>query len=229
MTIADNISQTQQQIAQFEQNHQRAADSVKLLAVSKTKPVSAIEDAYAQGQRLFGENYVQEAADKSQQLAHLEGIEWHFIGPIQSNKTRIVAESMHWVHTLDRAKIALRLNEQRPSNLAPLNVCIQINISGEESKSGISLAELDDMVEIVGQQSNLILRGLMAIPAPQISLSAQVATYQPLYQAFQALADKIATVDTLSIGMSGDMEAAIASGSTMVRIGTAIFGARNYA
>jgi len=229
MAIADNISQTQQQIAQFEQNHQRAADSVKLLAVSKTKPVSAIEDAYAQGQRLFGENYVQEAADKSQQLAHLEGIEWHFIGPIQSNKTRIVAESMHWVHTLDRAKIALRLNEQRPSNLAPLNVCIQVNISGEESKSGISLAELDEMVEIVGQQSNLILRGLMAIPAPQISLSAQVATYQPLYQAFQALADKIATVDTLSIGMSGDMEAAIASGSTMVRIGTAIFGARNYA
>ncbi|OUR72810.1 YggS family pyridoxal phosphate enzyme [Marinomonas sp. 42_23_T18] len=229
MAIADNISQTQQQIAQFEQNHQRAADSVKLLAVSKTKPVSAIEDAYAQGQRLFGENYVQEAADKSQQLAHLEGIEWHFIGPIQSNKTRIVAESMHWVHTLDRAKIALRLNEQRPSNLAPLNVCIQVNISGEESKSGISLAELDEMVEIVGQQSNLILRGLMAIPAPQISLSAQVATYQPLYQAYQALADKIVTVDTLSIGMSGDMEAAIASGSTMVRIGTAIFGARNYA
>jgi len=229
MAIADNISQTQQQIAQFEQNHQRAVDSVKLLAVSKTKPVSAIEDAYAQGQRLFGENYVQEAADKSQQLAHLEGIEWHFIGPIQSNKTRIVAESMHWVHTLDRAKIALRLNEQRPSNLAPLNVCIQVNISGEESKSGISLAELDEMVEIVGQQSNLILRGLMAIPAPQTSLSAQVATYQPLYQAYQALADKIATVDTLSIGMSGDMEAAIASGSTMVRIGTAIFGARNYA
>ena len=136
---------------------------------------------------------------------------------------------MHWVHTLDRAKIALRLNEQRPSNLAPLNVCIQVNISGEESKSGISLAELDEMVEIVGQQSNLILRGLMAIPAPQTSLSAQVATYQPLYQAYQALADKIATVDTLSIGMSGDMEAAIASGSTMVRIGTAIFGARNYA
>jgi pyridoxal phosphate enzyme (YggS family) len=135
---------------------------------------------------------------------------------------------MHWVHTLDRAKIALRLNEQRPSNLAPLNVCIQVNISGEDSKSGVSLADLDEMVEIVGQQSNLTLRGLMAIPAPQISLSAQVATYQPLYQAYQALADKIATVDTLSIGMSGDMEAAIASGSTMVRIGTAIFGARNY-
>jgi len=229
MAIADNISQTQQQIAQFEQNHQRAADSVKLLAVSKTKPVSAIEEAYAHGQRLFGENYVQEAADKSQQLAHLTGIEWHFIGPIQSNKTRIVAETMHWVHTLDRAKIAVRLNEQRPSNLAPLNVCIQVNISGEESKSGISLAELGEMVEIIVQQSNLTLRGLMAIPAPQTSLSAQVATYQPLYQAYQVLADKIATIDTLSIGMSGDMEAAIASGSTMVRIGTAIFGARNYA
>jgi pyridoxal phosphate enzyme (YggS family) len=228
MAIAENISQTQQQIAQFEQEHQRAADSVKLLAVSKTKPVSAIEDAYAQGQRLFGENYVQEAADKSQQLAHLTDIEWHFIGPIQSNKTRIVAETMDWVHTLDRAKIAVRLNEQRPSDRSPLNVCIQVNISGEDSKSGISLAELPDVVEIVSKQPNLRLRGLMAIPAPQTSLSDQLATYQPLYQAYQALAEQITTVDTLSIGMSGDMEAAIASGSTMVRIGTAIFGARNY-
>lgn len=228
MAIAENISQTQQQIAQFEQEHQRAADSVKLLAVSKTKPISAIEDAYAQGQRLFGENYVQEAADKSQQLAHLTDIEWHFIGPIQSNKTRIVAETMDWVHTLDRAKIAVRLNEQRPSDRSPLNVCIQVNISGEDSKSGISLAELPDVVEIVSKQPNLRLRGLMAIPAPQTSLSDQLATYQPLYQAYQALAEQITTVDTLSIGMSGDMEAAIASGSTMVRIGTAIFGARNY-
>lgn len=228
MAIAENIAQTQQQIAQFEQDHQRMVDSVKLLAVSKTKPVSAIEEAYAQGQRLFGENYVQEAADKSQQLAHLADIEWHFIGPIQSNKTRIVAESMDWVHTLDRAKIAVRLNEQRPPNLPPLNVCVQVNISDEDSKSGVSFAELDELVEIVSQQSNLTLRGLMAIPAPQTSLTEQLATYQPLFQAYQALAARVATVDTLSIGMSGDMEAAIASGSTMVRIGTAIFGARNY-
>lgn len=229
MAIAENISQTKQDIAKLEQHYQRAAGSVKLLAVSKTKPVSAIEEAYAQGQRLFGENYVQEAADKSEQLAHLSDIEWHFIGPIQSNKSRIVAQSMDWVHTLDRAKIALRLNEQRPAELAPLNVCIQINISGEASKSGISLADLDEIVEIVSKQPNLILRGLMAIPAPQVSLEEQLATYQPLYQAYQALAERIASVDTLSIGMSGDMEAAIASGSSMVRIGTAIFGARNYA
>lgn len=229
MAIADNISQTKQQISQLEQDYQRDTNSVNLLAVSKTKPIAAIEDAYAQGQRLFGENYVQEAADKSQQLAHLTDIEWHFIGPIQSNKTRIVAQSMHWVHTIDRAKIALRLSEQRPAELAPLNVCIQVNISGEESKSGISFADLDELVEIVLQQPNLILRGLMAIPAPQTSLADQLETYKPLYQAYQALAQKVTTLDTLSIGMSGDMEAAIASGSTMVRIGTAIFGARNYA
>ena len=229
MAIADNISQIKQDITQLELSYQRADNSVQLLAVSKTKPVSAIEEAYAYGQRLFGENYVQEAADKSQQLAHLDDIEWHFIGPIQSNKTRIVAQSMHWVHTLDRAKIAQRLSEQRPADLPAINVCIQINISGEESKSGISFAELDDLVEIVNKQPNLILRGLMAIPAPQIALSDQLTTYLPLYQAYQALAEKIPSVDTLSIGMSGDMEAAIASGSTMVRIGTAIFGARNYA
>ena len=229
MAIADNISQIKQDITQLELSYQRAENSVQLLAVSKTKPVSAIEEAYAYGQRLFGENYVQEAADKSQQLAHLDDIEWHFIGPIQSNKTRIVAQSMHWVHTLDRAKIAQRLSEQRPADLPAINVCIQINISGEESKSGISFAELDDLVEIVNKQPNLILRGLMAIPAPQIALSDQLTTYLPLYQAYQALAEKIPSVDTLSIGMSGDMEAAIASGSTMVRIGTAIFGARNYA
>ena len=228
MAIAENISQTKQDIMQLEMNYQRVANSVKLLAVSKTKPVSAIEDAYAQGQRLFGENYVQEAADKSQQLAHLSDIEWHFIGPVQSNKTRILAQSMDWVHTLDREKIALRLNEQRPTDMLPLNVCIQVNISAEESKSGIALTDLDELVEIVNKQPNLILRGLMAIPAPQTSLAAQLATYQPLYQAYQALAADITTVDTLSIGMSGDMEAAIASGSTMVRIGTAIFGARNY-
>lgn len=229
MAIADNISQIKQDITQLELSYQRAENSVQLLAVSKTKPVSAIEEAYAYGQRLFGENYVQEAADKSQQLAHLDDIEWHFIGPIQSNKTRIVAQSMHWVHTLDRAKIAQRLSEQRPADLPAINVCIQINISGEESKSGISFAELDDLVEIVNKQPNLILRGLMAIPAPQTALSDQLTTYLPLYQAYQALAEKIPSVDTLSIGMSGDMEAAIASGSTMVRIGTAIFGARNYA
>ena len=229
MAIAENIEKTQTEISQFEQKYQRELGSVKLLAVSKTKPVSAIEEAYAQGQRLFGENYVQEASDKSQQLAHLSDIEWHFIGPIQSNKTRTLAQSMHWVHTLERAKIAQRLNEQRPADFPKLNVCIQINISGEESKSGISLAELDELVEIVSNQPNLTLRGLMAIPAPQTSLADQLATYQPLYEAYQALANRFSTVDTLSIGMSGDMEAAIASGSTMVRIGTAIFGARNYA
>lgn len=228
MSIEANLSHVTQQITDLTRRYQRADDSVRLLAVSKTKPLQALEDAYQAGQRLFGENYVQEAVDKRQALAHLEDIEWHFIGPIQSNKSRLIAENMDWVHTIDREKIALRLNEQRPENSAPLNVCIQVNISGEASKSGISLDEVPAMVKLIHSLGNLRLRGLMAIPAPQEDEQAQKEVYAPLHQTFLELAATDSMIDTLSIGMSGDLSAAIASGSTMVRVGTAIFGARDY-
>lgn len=228
MSIEANLSQVAQQIAQLEGDYKRAAGSVRLLAVSKTKPVAALQEAYQAGQRLFGENYVQEAVEKHQALADLADIEWHFIGPIQSNKSRLIAESMDWVHTIDREKIARRLSEQRPDDMPALNVCIQVNISGEDSKSGIPLASLPDMVALVKSLPNLQLRGLMAIPAPQDDQSAQMDVYAPLSQAYLELAASDSMIDTLSIGMSGDLPAAIASGSTMVRVGTAIFGARDY-
>ncbi|NLQ17367.1 YggS family pyridoxal phosphate-dependent enzyme [Marinomonas sp. M1K-6] len=226
--IKANLAQVSRQIASLIQQHQRVTDSVRLLAVSKTKPLAALEAAYHAGQRAFGENYVQEAVDKCQALAHLSGIEWHFIGPIQSNKSRLIAETMHWVHSVDREKIALRLNDQRPVGLPPLNVCIQVNISGEESKSGVALSQLDAMVTFIARLPNLRLRGLMAIPAPQANHMAQCAVYAPLQQAFIELSKSDSMIDTLSIGMSGDLSAAIQSGSTMVRVGTAIFGERDY-
>lgn len=228
MSIEANLSLVSQKIASLTCQYHRADHSVRLLAVSKTKPLPALEAAYQAGQRLFGENYVQEAVDKRQALAHLTDIEWHFIGPIQSNKSRLIAEHMDWVHTIDRDKIANRLNEQRPTNMAALNVCIQVNISGEASKSGVTLDHLADLVELVNRLPNLCLRGLMAIPAPQENIDAQRVVYAPLHQAFLELAATDSMIDTLSIGMSGDLPAAIASGSTMVRVGTAIFGARDY-
>jgi len=227
-SIKRNLALVLQQIEQVESQTSRQQGSVRLLAVSKTKPVSSLEAAYAAGQRAFGENYVQEAVDKFQALSHLSDIEWHFIGPIQSNKSRQIAETMDWVHSIDREKIALRLNEQRPENLPPLNVCIQVNISGEESKSGILLEQLDDMVALIKKLPNLRLRGLMAIPAPQENHQAQCAVYAPLFHAFLELSKEDSMIDTLSIGMSGDLAAAIESGSTMVRVGTAIFGERDY-
>ncbi|GAB3487806.1 YggS family pyridoxal phosphate-dependent enzyme [Marinomonas epiphytica] len=226
--IKQNLADTHQQIHHWETYYNRASSSVSLLAVSKTKPVSAIQAAYQEGQRSFGENYVQEAVEKKQLLNQLSDIEWHFIGPIQSNKSRLVAESMDWVHTVDREKIARRLSEQRPAQLAPLKVCIQINISGEISKSGILLEQLDEMVDLVVSLPNLELKGLMAIPAPAQSVEQQIEVYRPLQQAFLALQNKLEGIDTLSIGMSGDLQAAIASGSSMVRVGTGIFGARDY-
>ena len=226
--VADNLAVVSEQVRAYEETFSRPSGSVKLLAVSKTKPVSALEAAYQAGQRLFGENYVQEMVEKCQVLAQLTDIEWHFIGPIQSNKTRLLAEHAHWVHTIDREKVARRLSEQRPSQLGNLNVCIQINISGEDSKAGIALAELDDMVQLINALPGLTLRGLMAIPAPCDDLEKQQAVYAPLRQAFLELQEGDNMIDTLSIGMSADMPAAIASGSTMVRIGTAIFGARDY-
>lgn len=226
--IKVNLARVSQQVEQLEQQYQRKAGSVRLLAVSKTKPLSALEAAYDAGQRAFGENYVQEAVDKYHALAHLSGVEWHFIGPIQSNKSRLIAETMHWVHSIDREKIARRLSEQRPDDLPALNVCIQVNISGEDTKAGVTLSELNDMVALVAELPNLRLRGLMAIPAPQDNHDAQCAVYEPLAQAFVELSKSDSMIDTLSIGMSGDLPAAIESGSTMVRVGTAIFGERDY-
>lgn len=202
-----------------------------LLAVSKTKPASAIAEAIDAGQRAFGENYVQEGVDKIQHFreARVEGLTWHFIGPLQSNKSRLVAEHFDWCHTVDRLRIATRLNEQRPDAMAPLNVLIQVNISDEQSKSGIALSELDALAAAVAALPRLRLRGLMAIPAPEKEYARQFAVASEMAAAFATLKARYPTVDTLSLGMSDDMEAAIAAGSTMVRIGTAIFGARDYA
>ncbi|BFM50536.1 YggS family pyridoxal phosphate-dependent enzyme [Marinomonas sp. THO17] len=231
-TYAEQVKHKLQQVRQEIQSHisdaQRKTNSVSLLAVSKTKPIEAIQAAYQAGQRKFGENYVQEAVDKQQTLRELSEIEWHFIGPLQSNKSRQIAQTMAWVHSVDREKIARRLSEQRPADMPPLQVCIQVNISGEESKSGIDLSQLPAMVQLIKSLPNLQLRGLMAIPAPQQSFEQQCQVYKPLQTAFLELSKTDSMIDTLSIGMSGDLAAAIASGSTMVRVGTAIFGARDY-
>lgn len=228
--IAHNLAQVRDKISAAATRCGRAPEEVTLLAVSKTKPASAIAEAIAAGHRAFGENYVQEGVDKIRYFQELgnSDLQWHFIGPLQSNKSRLVAEHFDWCHTLDRLRIATRLNEQRPAGLAPLNVLIQINISDENSKSGIALNELDTLAEEVATLPGLTLRGLMAIPAPESSYERQFAVAQQMAVAFEALKARYSTVDTLSLGMSDDMEAAIAAGSTMVRIGTAIFGARDY-
>ncbi|KLF07093.1 hypothetical protein YA27_19860 [Klebsiella aerogenes] len=228
--IAHNLAQVRDKISGAAARCGRAPEEVTLLAVSKTKPASAIEEAMAAGQRAFGENYVQEGVDKIRYFQHagVSGLQWHFIGPLQSNKSRLVAEHFDWCHTVDRLKIASRLSEQRPADLAPLNVLIQINISDEQSKSGIPLAELDALAAGVAALPNLQLRGLMAIPAPESEYERQFAVAQQMAVAFAQLKTLYPSVDTLSLGMSDDMEAAIAAGSTMVRIGTAIFGARDY-
>lgn len=225
--IARNLSEVCQQIATCCSQYQRNPANVTLLAVSKTKPAALLKAAYAAGQRDFGENYLQEALDKQQTLADLDII-WHFIGPIQSNKTRAIAEHFQWVHSVDRLKVARRLSEQRPAELPPLNICLQVNISAEESKSGVTVQALPQLARAVAALPNLTLRGLMAIPAPADSLGAQREPLAALRQALEALKEEHPQLDTLSMGMSGDLEAAIAEGSTMVRIGTAIFGARDY-
>lgn len=228
--IAHNLAQVRDKISAAATRCGRASEEVTLLAVSKTKPASAIAEAVAAGQRAFGENYVQEGVDKIRyfrEAGHAD-LQWHFIGPLQSNKSRLVAEHFDWCHTIDRLRIASRLSEQRPAELAPLNVLIQINISDENSKSGIKLAELDTLAAEVAALPGLTLRGLMAIPAPESSYERQFAVAQQMAVAFEALKARYSTIDTLSLGMSDDMEAAIAAGSTMVRIGTAIFGARDY-
>jgi len=199
---------------------------VKLLAVSKTRPATDVARLYKAGQRDFGENYLQDALLKQRLLAHLD-IAWHFIGPIQSNKTRDIAHYFSWVHSVDRFKIAKRLSDQRPANLPALNVCLQVNVDEEETKSGFSLSELPEVIESILNLPNIRLRGLMAIPKADKPLAEQKASFKRLAMAKDALNQQFnLQLDTLSMGMSGDLQAAIAEGSTMVRVGTAIFGER---
>ncbi|MDQ4430557.1 YggS family pyridoxal phosphate-dependent enzyme [Yokenella regensburgei] len=228
--IAHNLAQVRDKISAAAERCGRDSEEVTLLAVSKTKPASAIEEAITAGQLAFGENYVQEGVDKVRyfQQKGQQNLQWHFIGPLQSNKSRLVAEHFDWCHTVDRLKIATRLSEQRPAELPPLNVLIQVNISDEQSKSGIALDEVDALAESIAALPGITLRGLMAIPAPESEYVRQFAVAQQMAVAFAELKTRYPTVDTLSLGMSDDMEAAIAAGSTMVRIGTAIFGARDY-
>ncbi|AUG10469.1 YggS family pyridoxal phosphate-dependent enzyme [Pseudomonas sp. S09G 359] len=223
-TIADNIGQVSQRIRAAADAVQRDASSIHLLAVSKTKPAQAVREAYAAGQLEFGENYLQEALGKQAELTDLP-LSWHFIGPIQSNKTRAIAENFAWVHSVDRLKIAQRLSEQRPADLPPLNICIQVNVSGEASKSGCTPTDLPALADAISALPRLKLRGLMAIPEPTEDRTQQDA-------AFATVRDLQASLnlplDTLSMGMSHDLESAIAQGATWVRIGTALFGARDY-
>ena len=221
------LRRVQQRIASASEQAGRGPDSVALLAVSKTRPAADLRHLAAQGQRCFGENYLQEALEKITALADLE-LEWHFIGPLQSNKTRPIAEHFAWVHSVDRLKIARRLSEQRPAQLPPLQICLQVNISAEPSKSGVSLAELPALAAQVTALPRLQLRGLMAIPAPCEDPAQRHRPFRTLRQALEQLNGQGMALDTLSMGMSADLEAAIAEGATMVRIGTALFGPRQY-
>ena len=223
-TIAGNIAQVEARIRAAALAVQRDVTSIHLLAVSKTKPAAALREAYAAGVRDFGENYLQEARAKQVELADLP-LCWHFIGPIQSNKTRDIAEHFAWVHSVDRLKIAQRLSEQRPDGLPPLNICIQVNVSGEASKSGCAPADLPALAHAISALPRLTLRGLMAIPEPTDERAEQDAAFAKVRELQEGLNMGL---DTLSMGMSHDLESAIAQGATWVRIGTALFGARDY-
>jgi pyridoxal phosphate enzyme (YggS family) len=224
--IDDQLAKVTARIHQAATAVGRNPQTVQLIAVSKTQPAQALAEAYAWGQRAFGENYLQEALDKQVQLASLAGIEWHFIGPIQSNKTRPIAEHFDWVHSVDRLKIAQRLHDQRPEALPPLNICVQVNIDDETTKSGVSLDELPALVAAIAPLKRLTLRGLMAIPAATNNTDQQRAAFARLHRALVQLNQQGYGLDCLSMGMSGDLEAAIAEGATFVRVGTDIFGAR---
>jgi pyridoxal phosphate enzyme (YggS family) len=227
--LAHNLETVRQRIAQAERTAGRPPGSVTLLAVSKTFPCDAIRVAHAAGQCAFGENYVQEALGKVAELADLRAsLEWHFIGPLQSNKTKLVAAQFDWVHCVDRLKIAQRLSEQRPEHLPPLNLCIQVNISGEASKNGVAPADALALARQVAALPRVRLRGLMAIPEPAAELAQQRLPHRRLRELAEALRAAGVALDTLSIGMSADLEAAILEGASMVRVGTAIFGARVY-
>ena len=229
--IAGNLQAVEATITDAVKASERARSEVQLLAVSKTFPAQAVLDAMATGQLAFGENYLQEALDKIASVAQAQpdaAVEWHFIGPIQSNKTRPIAASFAWVHTVERLKIAQRLSEQRPPELGPLNICLQVNISGEASKSGASPEELPALAREVAQLPNLRLRGLMAIPEPTTDVAQQRAAFARVRALFDALRSDGLALDTLSMGMSGDLAPAIAEGATIVRVGSAIFGKRDY-
>ena len=223
-TIAGNIARVEARIRAAALAVQRDVTSIHLLAVSKTKPAGALREAHAAGIRDFGENYLQEARAKQVELADLP-LCWHFIGPIQSNKTRDIAEHFAWVHSVDRLKIAQRLSEQRPADLPPLNICIQVNVSGEASKSGCTPADLPALAAAISALPRLKLRGLMAIPEPTEDRAEQDAAFAQVRTLQESLNMGL---DTLSMGMSHDLESAIAQGATWVRIGTALFGARDY-
>lgn len=225
MTIKDNLRIIGERIRNAEIKYGRPTGSVKLLAVSKHQALNFIEEAIQEQQLAFGENYIQEMAEKAKQLETYP-LEWHFIGPIQSNKTRLIAELSTWVHSIDRLKIAERLSLQRPIDKQPLQCCLQVNISAEKSKSGVAVEDLFALAEQVKKLPRLELRGLMAIPAPEQDLSKQRATFAAVRQLQEKLNQQGFQLDTLSMGMTDDLEAAIAEGATIVRIGTAIFGKR---
>lgn len=223
--VARSLEQVRSEIHAHELRYERQPGSVTLMAVSKKKPVSAIRDAIAADQRVFGENYVEEGVEKIQELADAS-LEWHFIGAIQSRKTAQIAEHFDWAHGVDRVKVARRLADQRPAGLPPLNVCLQVNLDNEPGKAGVGI---DEVAELAGECANfdgITLRGLMAIPAPRTELAAQRKAFARLAACLSSLRNDLPSLDTLSMGMSADMEAAVAEGATIVRVGTAIFGAR---
>lgn len=239
-TIAANLQAVRARIERAAEAAHRRADDVALLAVSKTFPVERILEAYAAGQRAFGESYAQEGVEKITRLASVpaaafpspEGtpsapLEWHFVGPIQSNKTRAIAEHFQWVHSVERERIATRLNEARPENLPPLEVCIQVNVSGERSKGGVAPGEEARLADAVSRLPRLKLRGLMAIPEPTSDMTVQRRRFALLRELRDRLIARGYGLDTLSMGMSDDLEAAIMEGATIVRVGTAIFGPRD--
>ena len=229
--IESRLLAIKEQIASHARQTGRQPEQIKLLAVSKTKPAEAILAAYQAGQRLFGESYVQEAVTKVQYLKNIPDyadIEWHFIGPLQSNKTRLVAENFDWIHSIEREKIAQRLNEQRPAHLPALNICIQVNISGEQTKSGITADEVFGLAGIISNFPRLKLRGLMTIAENTDDLNIVRDNFLQMQELYNRLKNQYPSVDTLSMGMTDDMAVAIECGSTMVRIGTAIFGSREY-
>ena len=221
--IKNQLNDILAQISQAEQTYSRTPGAVLLLAVSKTKSAQAIAEAYQAGQRHFGENYCQEAVGKQKELGAYD-ITWHFIGPIQSNKTKLIANHFSWVHSVDSLKIAQRLSAQRSHLLPPLNICLQVNISGESTKSGIVLSELAELSQPIATLPNLVLRGVMAVPEPESDFEKQRQPFRALYQAVAELNNP--ALNTFSFGMSADLNAAIAEGATIVRIGTALFGAR---
>ena len=224
-TISANLQAVLARIGEAARRCGRQPEEISLLAVSKTWPGSYVQEAARAGQKAFGENYVQEGVDKVRETA-LPDLEWHFIGPLQSNKTRLVAEAFQWVHSVDRLKIAERLSQQRPAHLPPLQICLQVNISNEDSKSGVPEEDVASLAQQIAYLPRLKLRGLMTIPAPASEFAQQRAPFRRLRELYEQLNRNGFALDTLSMGMSNDIEAAIAEGSTLVRVGTAIFGER---